>query len=100
MIPLEHVLWLAMLQVSLGLAGLLLRRSGPVVVLAGILMLNGVLLAVAGLAANREGAPLQAPGVVILAHMVLLVLSGAVVAYAFERFRRPLNVDEHDRMKH
>lgn len=100
MIPLEHVLWLAILQIGLGLAGLLLRRSGPVVVLAGILMLNGVLLAVAGLAANREGAPLQAPGVVILAHMVLLVISGAAVAYAFERFRRPLNVDEHDRMKH
>lgn len=100
MIPLEHVLVLAILQTGVGLAGFLLRRSGPVVVLAGILMLNGALLTVAGLAANREGAVLQAPGVVVLALMVMLVISGTAVAYAFDRFRRPLNVEEHDRMKH
>lgn len=100
MIPLEHVMWLAALQASLGLAGLLLRRSGPIVVLAGILMLNGALLMVAGLAADRESAPLQAPGVIILALMALLVIAGVAVAYAFDRLRRPLNVDEYDRMKH
>jgi NADH:ubiquinone oxidoreductase subunit K len=99
MIPVEHVLWLGLLQVCLGLIGLVLRRSAPVAFLSIVLALSGVLLVFSARSPVSGGDSSSTGGVIILVLMVVLVLAGVAVAYAFDRFRRPLNVDEHTRMK-
>ncbi len=99
MIPTTHILLLALLQFTIGLLGLMLRRAGMVVLVSAVIMLNGVLLALSA-ATARTGSTLQAQGVVVILIMVAVALSGAAVLYGFSRFRRSVSVDEHDRMKH
>ena len=104
MIPASHILILALLQFTIGLLGLMLRRAGMVVLVSGLIMLNAVLLLVGG--ASRpdpatggvQGDPVA--GVMVLVVIVAVALCGAAVLYAFYRFRRTVSVDEHDRMKH
>jgi NADH:ubiquinone oxidoreductase subunit K len=106
LIPWEHVLIFALAQFTIGLLGLLLRRPGMVVLVSSLVMLNGVLLALsvagmgAGTTTSAGAAEHQVAGVVFLALLVALALTGASVLYAFHRFRRTVSVDEHDRMKH
>ena len=99
MIPSEHILLLALLQFSLGLLGVLLRRAAMVVLVSLVVMLNGVLLAFCATTA-QTGSSTQAEGVAVLALLLTAALSGAAVIYAFFRFRRTVCVDEYDRMKH
>jgi NADH:ubiquinone oxidoreductase subunit K len=99
LIPVDHVLLLAVLQFTMGLLGLLLRRAGMVVVVSGVVMWNGVLLAFCAIT-EKTGSTSQAEGVVVLVLALTVALSGTSVLYAFHRFRRTVGVDEHDRMKH
>jgi NADH:ubiquinone oxidoreductase subunit K len=98
-IPADHILLLAVLQFTLGLFGLLLRRAGMIVVVSGLVMWNGVLLAFCAMT-ERTGSTSQAEGVVVLVLALTVALCGTAVLYAFHRFRRTVGVDEHDRMKH
>jgi NADH:ubiquinone oxidoreductase subunit K len=97
-IPSSHVVLLGLLQFTIGLVGLLLRRSGMVVVVSAVVMLNGVLLVLCATAGGSS--PSQVEGVVVLALAVAVALAGASILYAFHRFRKTVLVDEHDRMKH
>lgn len=99
MIPTEHVLLLALLQFTLGLLGVLLRRAALVVLVSAVVMLNGVLLAFFAATAHT-GSSTQSEGVAVLALVLTAALSGAAVIYAFFRFRRTVCVDEYDEMKH
>jgi NADH:ubiquinone oxidoreductase subunit K len=98
MIPVSHIMILALLQFSIGLLGLLLRRAGMVVLVSVVIMLNGVLLFFCAPSAGGRGS--QMVGVELLALIVAVALTGAAVLYAFHRFRKTVSVDEHDRMKH
>jgi len=98
MIPSVHVLVLGLLQFTVGLVGLLLRRPGMVVVVSAVVMLNGVLLLLCATAA--ESSLSQVEGVVVLALIVAVALIGSAILYSFHRFRKTVLVDEHDRMKH
>ena len=68
MIPSIHVLILGLLQFTVGLIGLLLRRPGMVVVVSAVVMLNGVLLVLSATAG--ESSLSQVEGVVVLALIV------------------------------
>ncbi len=98
MIPSSHVLLLGLLQFTIGLVGLLLRRPGMVVVVSAVVMLNGVLLVVSATVGGASSS--QVEGIVVLALAVAVALAGAAILYAFHRFRRSVLIDEHDRMKH
>jgi NADH:ubiquinone oxidoreductase subunit K len=98
-IPLELVLLLALLQFGLGLLGLLAQRSGMVMVVAGVVMLNGILLVIAA-ASQERAAAATGLGVGVVALMLAIGLIGSAVLYAFHRFSRPVSVDEHDQLKH
>jgi NADH:ubiquinone oxidoreductase subunit K len=98
MIPSVHVVILGLLQFAVGLVGLLLRRPGMVVMVSAVVMLNGVLLVLCATAA--ESSLSQVEGVVVLALIVAVALTGSAILYAFHRFRKTVLVDEHDRMKH
>lgn len=98
MIPASHIMILALLQFTVGLLGLLLRRAGMVVLVSAVIMLNGVLLFFCTPSALGHG--VQAVGVVVLVVLLAIALTGAAVLYAFHRFRKTVTVDEHDRMKH
>ncbi len=98
MTPASHVLLFATLQVLLGLAGLLTRRTGEVALVSGLVMLSGVLMAFCALAPDLEEGP-QAAGVVVLLLLAALAVVGMAVLYAFHRYRRAVVVDEHDRMR-
>ena len=97
MIPSNHVLILGLLQFTLGLMGLLLRRPGMVVVVSAVVMLNGVLLVLCATAG--ESSLSQVEGVAILALIIAVALTGAAILYGFHRFRKTVLVDEQDRMK-
>lgn len=99
MIPASHVLLVAILQFGIGLVGLLVRRAGMVVLVSALIMLNGVLLALCAVMIGPDGASSQTAGVVILACMVALGLTGAAILFRFHRFRRAVALDEHDRMR-
>ena len=99
MIPVEHILLLAILQFIIGLMGVLLRRAGMVVVVSAIIMLNGVLLAFCIRAADCSGLS-QELGMVILVLMIGVALVGSAILYSFYRFRRTVSVDEYDQMRH
>jgi NADH:ubiquinone oxidoreductase subunit K len=99
MIPVEHILLLGLIQIILGLWGLLLRRAGTVVVVSITVMLNGVLVVFGG-GGDRVGSDGQAAGVVILALIVSIAVSGLAVLYAFHRFSKTVQIDEYDGMKH
>ncbi len=99
MIPTTHILLLALVQVVLGLLGLLLRRAGMVVLVSALVMLNGILMAFS----TKTGSELvgeQPAAVVILVILVAVGVGGGAVLYAFHRFRKTVYVDEHDQMKH
>lgn len=98
MIPQNHIMILALLQFTVGLLGLLLRRAGMVVLVSAVVMLNGVLLFFCTPGAAGRG--VHAVGVVILVLVLAIALTGASVLYGFHRFRKTVSVDEHDRMKH
>ena len=98
MIPSVHVVILGLLQFSVGLVGLLLRRPGIVVVVSAVVMLNGVLLVLC--ATTGESSLSQVEGVVVLALIVAVALTGSAILYGFHRFRKTVLVDEQDRMKH
>jgi len=98
MIPASHIMILALLQFTIGLLGLLLRRAGMVVLVSAVVMLNGVLLFFCTPSSVGHGT--QSVAVVILVLLLAIALTGASVLYAFHRFRKTVSVDEHDRMKH
>jgi NADH:ubiquinone oxidoreductase subunit K len=97
MIPSTHVLILGLLQFTLGLVGLLLRRPGMVVVVSAVVMLNGVLLVLCATAG--ESSLSQVEGVAILALIIAVALTGSAILYGFHRFRKTVLVDDQDRMK-
>lgn len=99
MIPSSHVLLIALIQFGIGLVGVLVRRAGVVVLVSALIMLNGILLAVCAVLTGPDGASSQTAGVVILACMVALALTGVAILYRFHRFRRAVALDEHDRMR-
>ena len=99
MIPASHVLLVALVQFTIGLVGLLVRRAGMVALVSSLVMLNAVLLALCAVVSGPVATGAQAAGVALLAVMVALALSGAAVLYTFHRFRRAVALDEHDRMK-
>ncbi|HOX47141.1 MAG TPA: hypothetical protein PK668_26340 [Myxococcota bacterium] len=98
MTPSSHVLLFAVLQVAIGLAGLITRRTGEVAVVSGLVMLSGVLVAFCALARALGEGP-QAGGVVVLLLLIALAVVGLICLYAFHRYRRAVVVDEHDRMR-
>jgi NADH:ubiquinone oxidoreductase subunit K len=99
MTPFDHVLLLGLLQFVVGLVGLLLRRSGLVVLVSAMVMLSGILLVFGAQGMPGASGGAQASGVVVLVLMVALLVVGTAVLYSFDRFRRTLNVEDHDRMK-
>ena len=99
MIPADHILLLALIQFTLGLLGVLLRRAGMIVLVSAGVMLNGVLLAFCT-TISRTGSTSQADGVAFLIVLLTVALCGSAILYCFHRFRRTVSVDEHDRMKH
>ena len=99
MIPASHVLLLSILQFVIGLVGMLVRRSGTVVLVSGLIMINSVILALCALGPRVLGAGLQGAGMAVLAVLVSVALVGAAVLYSFHRYRRAVAIDEHDRMK-
>ena len=98
MIPVDHLVLLSLLQFSVGLAGLLLRRSGVVVLVAGLVMLNGVLLLFGGALAHADQGPPSA--ILLLLAFSALGLGGAAVVYAFHRFRKMVEMDDQGGLKH
>lgn len=99
MIPQSHVLFLGLLELTIGLIGLLLRRDAITVLISALVALNsGLLLLCAGPGGATTG--LQAAGVALLATLAALASIGAAVVYALHRFQRPVSLDEHDRMRH
>jgi NADH:ubiquinone oxidoreductase subunit K len=99
MIPSEHILILAVVQFTIGLIGVLVRRTGSVVVVSALIMFNSNLLAVcAVLAEGHRG--FQSTGAVVLSLMVAVALVGAAILFCFHRFRRAVALDDYDRMKH
>jgi NADH-quinone oxidoreductase subunit K len=99
MIPAEHVLLLAILQFTIGLIGLLTRRSGMIVLVSALIMLNGVLIALGAMVIGSAETGAQSAGVLVLAAMVAVALVGSAVLYSIHRFRRAVALDEHDRMR-
>lgn len=99
MIPTGHVLLLALLQFGVGLIGVLTRRAGTTVLVAGLIMLNGVLLALAAMLTEASATGAETACLVVLAMMVGIALVTAAVLYAVHRFRRAVALDEHDRMR-
>lgn len=100
MIPTEHVLLVAFIQFVIGLLGILLKREGIAMVVSAAIMLNGVLLA---FGAGVYGLPNQENGsgvVAILTLVIAVIVSGLSVLYSFYHFRRPVVLEEQDRMKH
>ncbi len=106
MIPYAHVLVLALLQFSLGLAGMLLRRSGIVVLVSALVMLNGILLILSVGAGSTfsvfkdHQTICQSAGLVVLAVMIALAAVGICILYTFNRFHKTVDLDEQDRMRH
>lgn len=96
MIPESHVLLLALLHLTIGLAGMLLRRSAMVVLCCGVVALAGVLLV---FGATLGDSTSQAGALVVLALLVSLALAGSAVLYTFYRFRRTVVVEEQDRLR-
>ena len=70
MIPASHIMILALLQFTVGLLGLLLRRAGMVVLVSAVVMLNGVLLFFCTPSVVGQGT--QTVGVVVLVVFVIL----------------------------
>jgi NADH:ubiquinone oxidoreductase subunit K len=99
-IPVSHVLLLALMHFIVGLIGLLTRRSGMVVLVSATIMLGGVLLALNTGSDDAAFEDLQSAGVVVLAVMAGLALTGGFVLYAFHGFRRSVALDEHEGLKH
>jgi len=99
LIPTSHVLLLALLQFGVGLTGLLIRRAGTTVLVSGLIMLNGVLLAMAAMLTESPATGAETACLVVLALMVGIALVTAAVLYSVHRFRRAVALDEHDRMR-
>ncbi len=100
MIPVSHVLLFAIVQFTIGLAGMLVRRSGTVVAVCALIMMNSIVLSLGAVLVGPEESSAQAAGMVILACMVAFALISAAVLYSFHRFKRAVALDEHDHMRH
>ncbi len=100
MIPVGHVLLIAIIQFTVGLAGLLVRRSGTVASVCALIMMNSIVLSLGAVLEGPEESSAQAAGMVVLGCMVSFSLVAAAVLYSFHRFKRAVAIDEHDRMRH
>ena len=96
MIPTADILLLALLQLAIGLAGMLLRRSGLVVLCCGLVALAGVVLAFGAVLGASTS---QAQALVLLLLLVTVALVGSAILYCFFRFRRTVVLDEQERLK-
>ena len=99
MIPVSHVLLFSVLQFTVGLTGILVRRSGEVAAVCALIMMNSIVLALGAVLVGPDESSAQAAGMVVLACMVSFALVGAAVLYSFHRFKRAVALDEHDRMR-
>ena len=100
LVPLTHVLILAVILFFLGLVGVLVWRSNLIMLLIGIeIMLNAAMLVFVGGAAQWGAADGQVFALMIMALTSAEVsLALALVVYLHRR-RRTVNADEFNSMK-
>jgi NADH-quinone oxidoreductase subunit K len=100
LVPLTHVLILAVILFFLGLVGVLVWRSNQIMLLIGIeIMLNAAMLVFVGGAAQWGAADGQVFALMIMALTSAEVsLALALVVYLHRR-RRTVNADEFSSMK-
>jgi NADH:ubiquinone oxidoreductase subunit K len=101
MVPLEHILVFSAIMFSIGLYGVMARRSAVLVLMAIELMLNAVAINLVAFASRID--PQQFSGLVFAVFVITIAAAelglGLAIVLRVYRMRTSVNVDEIDLMR-